>query len=91
MYSRNNIPKLTEEGIYDKSWWSQATKDSLFSFKLNCSKITPFSEYIKIEIKTFIDTYNITANIYRIQEHDSIMCEYVCIGSIDFILNKKDY
>ena len=58
---------------------------------MNCNKITPFSEYIKIEIKTFIDTYNITANIYRIQEHDSIMCEYVCIGSIDFILNKKDY
>ena len=28
-------------------------------------------------------------NIYRIQEHDSIMCRYFCIGFIDFMLKIK--
>ena len=30
-----------------------------------------------------------TTNIYRIQAHDSIMCEYVCIGFIGFMLKGK--
>ena len=28
-------------------------------------------------------------NIYRIQAFDSIMCEYFCIGFIDFMLKGK--
>ena len=28
-------------------------------------------------------------NIYRIQAYDSIMCEYFCIGFVDFMLKGK--
>ena len=40
------------------------------------------------EIKKFIQNKNIT-NIYRIQAYDSIICEYLCIGFIDFMLKGK--
>ena len=41
------------------------------------------------EIRKFIENKNITTNIYRIQAHDSIMCEYFCNGFIDFMLKGK--
>ena len=41
-------------------------------------------------LKTFIDrSLSITTNIFRIQAHDSIMCEYFCTGFIDFMLAGK--
>ena len=41
-------------------------------------------------IKTFIDrSLSITTNIFRIQAHDSIVCEYFCIGFIDFMVAGK--
>ena len=50
-------------------------------------------ERIPEEIKEFIENENIKANIFRIQENNSIMCGYFCIGFIDFVLaveyNKK--
>lgn len=32
---------------------------------------------------------NVTANICKIQANGSIVCGYVCIGSIDFMINEK--
>ena len=46
-------------------------------------------EHIPKEIKTFINNKNIKTNIFRIQAYDSIMCEYFCIGFIDFMLAGK--
>ena len=46
-------------------------------------------EHIPREIEKFVDSKNITANIYRIQANDSIMCGYFGIGFIDFILKGK--
>ena len=54
-------------------------------------------EHIPKEIKAFINcplssasqNKNITTNIFRIQAYDSIMCEYFCIGFIDFMLAGK--
>ena len=43
-------------------------------------------EHIPKEIKKFIDNKNIIANIFRIQAYDSVMCEYSCVGFIDFML-----
>ena len=37
-------------------------------------------EYIPAEIKEFIGNKNIKANIFRLQENNSIMCWYFCIG-----------
>ena len=46
-------------------------------------------EYIPNEIKEFIRNKNIKANIFRVQEDNSIMCGYFCIGFIDFMLAGK--
>ena len=46
-------------------------------------------EHTPKKIKEFIETKNIIAKIYRIQSYDSIMCEYFCIGFIDFVLKGK--
>ena len=46
-------------------------------------------EHIPKEIKKFIGNKNIKINIFRIQAHDSIMCEYFCIGLIDLMLAGK--
>ena len=48
-------------------------------------------KYIPKEIKKFIGNKNIITNIYRIQAYDSIMCGYVCIGFIDFMLKGKSF
>ena len=36
-----------------------------------------------LKVKKFIGNINIITNIYRIQNYDSIMCGYFCIGFID--------
>ena len=36
-----------------------------------------------------IENKNLLANIYRMQAYNSIMCEYSCIGFIDFMLKSK--
>ena len=46
-------------------------------------------EHIPKEIKTFIGNKNIKTKFFRIQVYNSIMCEYFCIGFIDFMLSGK--
>ena len=50
-------------------------------------------EYIPNEIKELIKKLpgnkNLKANIFRVQEDNSIMCGYFCIGFIDFMLAGK--
>ena len=46
-------------------------------------------EYIPEEIKEFIRNKNTKANIFRVQENNSIMCGYFCIGFTDFMLAGK--
>ena len=40
-------------------------------------------------MKEFIGNKNIKANIFRIQENNSIIRGYFCIGFIDFMLGGK--
>ena len=55
-------------------------------------------EHIPEEIKEFLgrpsssasQNKNIKANIYRVQEDNSIMSGYFCIGFIDFMLAGKE-
>ena len=44
---------------------------------------------IALEFNIFIGNKNIITNIYRIQAYNSVMCGYVCIGFIDFVLKGK--
>ena len=46
-------------------------------------------EHIPKEIRKFINNKNIMTYIFRIQAYDSIMCGYLCIGFIDFVLAGK--
>ena len=46
-------------------------------------------EHIPKEIKEFVKNKNIIANIFSLQEYDSVMCGYFCIRFIDFMLAGK--
>ena len=46
-------------------------------------------EHIPKEVKKFIGNRNMISNIYRIQNYDSIMCGYFCIGFIDYMFKGK--
>ena len=46
-------------------------------------------EEIKESIKKFLGNKNIKTNIFRVQEYNSIMCGYFCLGFIDFMLAGK--
>ena len=46
-------------------------------------------EHVPKEIRTFIDNKNIKTKFFIMQAYDSIMCEYFCIGFIDFMLAGK--
>ena len=46
-------------------------------------------EHIPREIMKFISRKKIITNIYRIQIYDSIMCDYFCIGFINFMFDGK--
>ena len=46
-------------------------------------------EHIPKEIKKLIGNKNITTNIYRIQEYNSIMCGYLYNGFIDLMIKGK--
>ena len=45
-------------------------------------------EHIRKEI--IINNKNVIANIFRLQAYNSVMCEYFCIGFIDFMLNGEN-
>ena len=46
-------------------------------------------EHIPKAIKKLIANKNIITNTYRLQEYNSIISEYFCIGFIDFMLKGK--
>ena len=62
-------------------------KNEIFYFDSFGVKHIP--EEIKEFLKKFPGNKNIKANIFRIQENNSIMCGYFCIGFIDFMLAGK--
>ena len=60
---------------------------------VNNNNVTYFDsfgvEHIPKEIIKFIENKKTKTNIFRIQAYDSIMCEYFCIGFIDFMFKGK--
>ena len=46
-------------------------------------------EHIPEEIKNFIRNKSIIANIFRVQTSNSLMCGYLCVGFIGFMLAGK--
>ena len=46
-------------------------------------------ELIPKEIEKFMRNKNSTTNIVRMQAYNSVMCQYFCIGLIDFMIKDK--
>ena len=77
-----NIDQYSDMGIH----W--------IALYVNNKTVTYFNsfgvEHILKEIKKFINNKNIIANIYRVQNDDSIMCAYICIGFINYMFMSKN-
>ena len=93
VYSRNNLPKI-KDVVYlvnlaeYKSIWTH-----WIAWYINGNNVKHFNscvvEHIPKVIKNNYRQQNIETNIYRIQVNDSIICEYFCIGFIDFMSKGK--
>ena len=91
VFSRNNLPKKIKDGAYVINLDEYADVGTHWiALFCNRNEIVYFNsfgvEHVPEEIKEFIGNKNIKANIFRVQENDSIMCGYYCIGFIDFML-----
>ena len=90
VFSRNNLPKKIKDGAYVINLDEYADVGTYW-IALFCKKneIVYFDsfgvEHILEEIKEFIGNKNIKANIFQIQENNSIMCGYFWIGFFDFM------
>ena len=63
------------DGVHSRNNQQEKIKDEIFVINLD--------EYADAE---FIENKNIKANNFQVQANNSVMCEYFCIGFIDFIL-----
>ena len=98
---RDTLPKI-KDGAYVINLDEYSDIGTHWGFLyVNNNSVTYFDsfgvEHIPKEIKAFINRpsssasqiKNIKRNIFRIQAYDSVMCGYVCIGFIDFMLEGK--
>ena len=46
-------------------------------------------EHVPEEITKFVGNKNIKGNVFQLQANYEVMCEYFCIGFIDFMLAGK--
>ena len=90
VYSRDNLPNKIKDGVYviNLDEYSDIGTHWIALY-VNIKTVTYFDnfgvEHIPKEIKNFTNNKNIIANIFRIQAHDSVMCQYFCIGFINFM------
>ena len=94
VYSRNNLPKKIKDEAYviNLDEYEDVGTHWIALF-CNRNEIVYFDsfgvEHVPEEIKEFIGNKNIKTNIFRVQENNSIMCGYFCIGFTDFMLSGK--
>ena len=95
VYSRENLAKIKNGAqIINLDEYSDIGTHWVALYVQNNNNVIYFDyfgvEHIPKEIRAFINynnndnNKNIKTNIFRIQEYDSIMCGYFCIGFIDF-------
>ena len=90
VYSRDNLPNKIKDGVYGINLDEYSDIGTHWiALYVNIKTVTYFDnfgvEHIPKEIKNFTNNKNIIANIFRIQAHDSVMCQYFCIGFINFM------
>ena len=94
VYSRDNLPDKIKHGAYivnldeyhdiGTHWVPLHANNKTVTYS-NSFEV----EHIPKEIKNVMNNKNIIANIYRIQNYDSIMCGYFCVGFINYMLIGK--
>ena len=98
VFSRDNLPDKIKDGSYIILHITNLDGHSdigthWVALYVNNKTATYFDsfgvEHIPKKIKKFINNKNIVANIYRVQNYDSIMCGYFCIGFINYMLEGK--
>ena len=94
VFSRNNLPKNIKDEAYVINLDEYADLGThctaLFCSRNEIIYSNSFGvEHVPEEIKEFVGTKNLIANIFRVQVNDSVMCGYFCIGFIDFMLAGK--
>ena len=98
IFSRNNLPEKIKDEAYiinlDEYTNVGTHWIALFCKKNEIGYFDSFGvEHIPNKIKEFIKEFpgykNIKTNIFRVQEDNSMMCAYFCIGFIDFMLAGK--
>ena len=95
LYSRDNLPDKIKDGAYVINLDEYCDIGTHWvALYINKKTVTYFDnfgiEHIPKETKKFIGNRNIISNIYRIQNYDSIMCGYFCIGFINYMFNGKN-
>ena len=79
IFSRNNLPKKIKDGAYvvNLDEYTDVGTHWIALF-YNRNEIVYFNsfgvEHVPEEIKKFVGNKNIKANIFRVQENDSVMC-----------------
>ena len=93
VYSRDNLPNRIKDGAYVINLDEYSNIETHWVALYVNKTVTYFDsfgvEHIPKEIKKFIGNRDITANIYKIQNYDSIKCGYFCIGFINFMFKGK--
>ena len=95
VFSRNNLPLKIKNGAYIINLDGYADVGThwiaLFYNRNETVYFDSFGvEHFPKEINEFVGNKSITANIFRIQANDSVMCRYFCIGFMDFVLAGKE-
>ena len=94
VYSRDNLPDEIKDGAYEINLndYSDIGTHWIALYLMN-KTVTYFDsfeiEHIPKEIKNFTNNKKIIANFYRVQNYDSVMCGYFCIGFIDYMFMGK--
>ena len=94
VYSRDSLPDKIKRNAYifnlDKYYDSGSHWIALYVDNKTVTYFGSFGvEHISKEVKKTYSNKNIITNIYGVQNYDLIMCGYLCIGFIDFMLDGK--
>ena len=92
VYSRKNLSKIDNGTFITNLDECESLETHRIILYANAENVTYFDsfrvEHIREEIRKF--NKNVIANTYRIQAYHSIMCEYCCIGCIDFTWKEEN-
>ena len=94
VFSRNNLPLKIKDGAYVINLDEYADVGTHWiALFCNRNEIVYFGsfgvEHVPEEIKEFLGSKNIIANIFGVQTNNSVMCGSFCNRFIDFMLAGK--